>query len=108
MYYNNYCEPVKTIPRTACSWTLLRYVAGVTERTALNIVAYRDQNGKFRSRAQLNKVPGIGAKTFEQAAGFLRIRDGENPLDCTVVHPESYPVVEQIATTLNTPIAELI
>ena len=72
------------------SWTLLRYVAGVTERTALNIVQYRDQNGKFRSRAQLNSVPGVGPKTFEQAAGFLRIRDGENPLDCTAVHPESY------------------
>ncbi len=90
------------------SWTLLRYVAGVTERTALNIVAYRDEHGKFRSRAQLNKVPGIGAKTFEQAAGFLRIRDGENPLDRTAVHPESYPVVEQIAQTLNTPIDMLI
>ena len=90
------------------SWTLLRYVAGVTERTALNIVSYRDQHGKFRSRAQLNSVPGVGPKTFEQAAGFLRIRDGENPLDCTAVHPESYPVVEQIATTLGTPIAELI
>ena len=90
------------------SWTLLRYVAGVTERTALNIVQYRDQNGKFRSRAQLNSVPGVGPKTFEQAAGFLRIRDGENPLDCTAVHPESYAVVEQIATTLGTPIAELI
>jgi len=90
------------------SWTLLRYVAGVTERTALNIVQYRDQNGKFRSRAQLNSVPGVGPKTFEQAAGFLRIRDGENPLDCTAVHPESYPVVEQIAATLQTPIGELI
>ncbi len=90
------------------SWTLLRYVAGVTERTALNIVAYRDEHGKFRSRTQLNQVPGIGAKTFEQAAGFLRIRDGENPLDRTAVHPESYPVVEQIARSLNTPIAELI
>jgi len=90
------------------SWTLLRYVAGVTERTALNIVAYRDEHGKFRSRTQLNKVPGIGAKTFEQAAGFLRIRDGENPLDRTAVHPESYPVVEQIAQSLNTPIADLI
>ena len=90
------------------SWTLLRYVAGVTERIALNIVTYRDQNGKFRSRSQLNKVPGIGPKTFEQAAGFLRIRDGENPLDRTAVHPESYPVVEQIARSLNTPIAELI
>jgi uncharacterized protein len=90
------------------SWTLLRYVAGVTERTALNIVAYRDEHGKFRSRSQLNKVPGIGAKTFEQAAGFLRIRDGENPLDRTAVHPESYLVVEQIAQTLNTPIDQLI
>jgi uncharacterized protein len=90
------------------SWTLLRYVAGVTERTALNIVAYRDENGKFRSRTQLNQVPGIGAKTFEQAAGFLRIRDGENPLDRTAVHPESYPVVEQIARSLNTPVADLI
>jgi uncharacterized protein len=90
------------------SWTLLRYVAGVTERIALNIVAFRDEHGRFRSRAQLNKVPGIGAKTFEQAAGFLRIRDGENPLDCTAVHPESYPVVEQIAQSLNTPIADLI
>jgi len=90
------------------SWTLLRYVAGVTERTALNIVQYRDQNGKVRSRAQLNSVPGVGPKTFEQAAGFLRIRDGENPLDCTAVHPESYPVVEQIAATLQTPIGELI
>jgi protein Tex len=89
------------------SWTLLRFVAGVTERTALNIVAYRDEHGKFRSRSQLNKVPGIGAKTFEQAAGFLRIRDGENPLDRTAVHPESYPVVEQIAQTLNTPIDQL-
>jgi uncharacterized protein len=90
------------------SWTLLRYVAGVTERTALNIVAYRDEHGKFRSRSQLNKVPGIGARTFEQAAGFLRIRDGENPLDRTAVHPESYPVVEQIAQTLNMPIDLLI
>jgi protein Tex len=90
------------------SWTLLRYVAGITERTALNIVAYRDEHGKFRSRTQLNKVSGIGAKTFEQAAGFLRIRDGENPLDRTAVHPESYPVVEQIAQALNTPIADLI
>jgi protein Tex len=90
------------------SWTLLRFVAGVTERTALNIVAYRDEHGRFRSRSQLNRVPGIGAKTFEQAAGFLRIRDGENPLDRTAVHPESYPVVEQIAQTLKTPVDQLI
>ena len=90
------------------SWTLLRYVSGVTERTALNIVAYRNQHGRFRSRRQLNEVTGIGAKTFEQAAGFLRIRDGDDPLDATAVHPESYSVVEQLAGNLQTPIAELI
>ena len=90
------------------SWTLLRYVSGITERTALNIVSYRDEHGQFRSRAQLTKVPGIGAKTFEQAAGFLRIREGENPLDGTAVHPESYGVVEELARSLDAPVGELI
>jgi len=90
------------------SWTLLRYVAGVTERTALNIVTFRNENGSFRSRAQLRKVPGIGPKTFEQAAGFLRIRNGENLLDMTAVHPESYQIVEQIAQSLGVPIEDLI
>lgn len=90
------------------SWTLLRYVAGITERTALNIVSFRDENGRFRSRTQLKKVPGIGAKTFEQAAGFLRIRDGDQPLDMTAVHPESYAVVEQIASSLGSPVEQLI
>ncbi len=90
------------------SWTLLRYVAGITERTALNIVTFRNENGSFRSREQLRKVPGIGAKTFEQAAGFLRIRNGENLLDMTAVHPESYQIVEQIAQSFGVPIEELI
>ncbi len=90
------------------SWTLLRFVSGISERTALNIVSYRNENGRFRSRTQLNKVPGIGAKTFEQAAGFLRIRDGENLLDMTAVHPESYPVVEELARSLDAPLDELI
>jgi protein Tex len=90
------------------SWTLLRYVAGVTERTALNIVTFRNENGRFRSRAQLKEVPGIGPKTFEQAAGFLRIRNGENLLDMTAVHPESYQIVEQIAQSLSVPIEQLI
>src|SRR6185312_1490926 len=63
------------------SWALLRYVAGINERTALKIVEYRNEKGRFKSRVQLNAVPGIGPKTFEQAAGFLRIRDGEQPLD---------------------------
>jgi protein Tex len=90
------------------SWTLLRYVAGITERIALSIVGFRDANGRFGSRAQLHKVPGIGPKTFEQAAGFLRIRNGDEPLDNTAVHPESYALVEQIAGSLGTPVAELV
>jgi protein Tex len=90
------------------SWTLLRYVAGISERTAQSIVTFRNENGRFRSRAQLHKVPGIGPKTFEQAAGFLRIREGENVLDMTAVHPESYQIVEQIAQALGVPIGELI
>ena len=90
------------------SWTLLRYVAGINERTAMKIVKFRNENGRFRSRVQLKAVPGIGPKTFEQAAGFLRIRDGENPLDMTAVHPESYPVVEQMAQSLNVTVEEII
>ncbi len=90
------------------SWTLLRHVAGINERTALSIVHYRDENGSFRSRTQVLKVPGIGPKTFEQAAGFLRIRNGDNPLDMTAVHPESYPVVEQIAESLQTTVSDII
>ncbi len=90
------------------SWTLLRYVAGISERTALNIVQFRDENGRFTSRAQLKKVSGVGAKTFEQAAGFLRIRGGSQPLDSTAVHPESYELVEQIAAQLGAPIQQII
>ena len=90
------------------SWTLLRYVAGITERVALIIVQFRDENGRFTSRSQLKKVTGVGAKTFEQAAGFLRIRGGTEPLDSTAVHPESYELVGQIATTLNAPVQQII
>jgi uncharacterized protein len=90
------------------SWTLLRYVAGISERIALNIVSFRDEHGRFNSRTQLHEVSGIGPKTFEQAAGFLRIRDGEQPLDNTAVHPESYGLVELIASSLSTPVSELI
>jgi len=90
------------------SWALLRYVAGISERTALNIVAWRDKNGKFYSREQIRQVTGVGPKTFEQAAGFLRIRGGVNPLDSTAVHPESYKVVEEIARLAQAPVADLI
>jgi uncharacterized protein len=90
------------------SFALLRHVAGVTERTAMKIVEFRDSHGRFRSRAQLMSVPGFGPKTFEQAAGFLRIRGGDNPLDMTAVHPESYPVVEKIASSLKVRIEDLV
>ena len=90
------------------SWALLRYVAGINERTAQKIVEYRNEHGKFRSRVSLKAVPGFGPKTFEQAAGFLRIRGGENPLDVTAVHPESYAVVERIAESLGVTVPELI
>jgi uncharacterized protein len=90
------------------SWALLRYVAGITERTALKIMEFRNEHGRFRSRVELMAVPGFGPKTFEQAAGFLRIRGGDNPLDMTAVHPESYRVVEQMAASLGVTVAELV
>ena len=90
------------------SWALLRYVAGISERTALNIIAHRDQNGRFVGREQLKQVTGVGPKTFEQAAGFLRIRGGSNPLDSTAVHPESYALVEQIARIAGSPVEGII
>ena len=90
------------------SFALLRHVAGITERTALKIVEFRNEKGRFKSRVELRAVPGFGPKTFEQAAGFLRIRGGENPLDITAVHPESYPVVQRIAESLHVTIADLI
>jgi uncharacterized protein len=90
------------------SWALLRYVAGINERTAQKIVEFRNEHGRFRSRVQLTAVPGIGPKTFEQAAGFLRIRHGDQPLDITAVHPESYPGVEEIARRLNISLKQLV
>jgi len=90
------------------SWALLRYVAGINERAAQRIVEFRNEHGRFRSRVQLTAVSGIGPKTFEQAAGFLRIRHGDHPLDITAVHPESYPVVEQIAQRLSVSVEQLI
>ncbi|GAP64675.1 uncharacterized protein ARMA_3098 [Ardenticatena maritima] len=75
---------------------LLERVAGLTKRTAANIVAHRDAHGPFRTRQALLDVKGLGPKAFEQAAGFLRIPDGDNPLDNTAIHPESYAVVEQL------------
>lgn len=86
---------------------LLTFVSGITSSVANNIVAYRNQNGAFKNRRQLLKVSKLGPKAFEQAAGFLRIRDGENPLDNTAVHPESYSVVEAIASDLKVPLTQI-
>ncbi len=90
------------------SLALLRHVAGLNERTAQKIVEFRNENGRFRSRVQLKAVSGLGPKTFEQAAGFLRIRGGENPLDITGVHPESYPIVQRMAESLGVPVNDLV
>ncbi len=90
------------------SFALLRYVAGINESVAKRVVKYREENGAFRLRQSLLKVSGFGEKTFLQSAGFLRIKGGDNPLDSTAVHPESYPVVERIASSLGIKAPELL
>ena len=87
---------------------LLTYVSGLGPQLAENIIQYRDQNGPFKQRADLKKVPRLGEKAFEQAAGFLRIRKGENVLDTSAVHPERYPIVKQMAEDLQTSVAQLM
>jgi uncharacterized protein len=90
------------------SAALLQYISGLTTRQAHNLVAYRDTHGRFINRQQLLQVDGFGPKTFQQAAGFLRIKDGEQLLDSTAVHPETYPAVERMALSLAVPVADLI
>ncbi len=90
------------------SLELLTYVSGLGPQLAKNLVAYREQNGPFASRAQLKKVPRLGPKAFEQAAGFLRIREGENPLDASAVHPESYHIVSSMADDMGCTVLELM
>ncbi len=87
---------------------LLSRVSGLSAGVAKAVVRWREANGAFHNRQDLLKVTGLGAKTFEQSAGFLRIRDGDNPLDMTGVHPETYPVVEQIMAKTGKPVAELM
>lgn len=87
---------------------LLTYVSGLGPQLAKSIIKYRNEHGPFLSREDLKKVPRLGPKAFEQAAGFLRIRDGRNPLDATAVHPESYQVVEAMASDLGCSIKELL
>jgi uncharacterized protein len=87
---------------------LLTYVSGLGPQLAANIVAYRNEHGPFHSRAELRHVPRLGPKAFEQAAGFLRIRDGRHPLDASAVHPERYPVVDAMARDLGCSIQDLL
>lgn len=90
------------------SANLLGYVSGLNTRTALGIVEFRNQNGPFKSRNELLKVPGLGPKAFEQAAGFLRLHAGAHPLDSSAVHPERYDLVDQMAADLGCSVGELL
>ncbi|MBE7382694.1 MAG: RNA-binding transcriptional accessory protein [Leptolyngbya sp. SIO1E4] len=101
------CVNYVGVDLNTASQELLTYVSGITSTIANNIVAYRNQNGVFRDRKTLLKVPKLGPKAFEQAAGFLRIRQGNNPLDNTAVHPESYGIVNAILKDLGVDVATI-
>jgi uncharacterized protein len=102
------CVNAVGVEVNTASKQLLSYVSGLSERLSGNLVMHRNENGAFLSRAELLKVPGMGPKTFEQAAGFLRISGAKNPLDTSAVHPERYPVVEAMARDLGCTIANLM
>lgn len=89
------------------SYSLLSYIAGINSAVARNIVAYREENGKFTDRKELLKVPKLGKKAFEQCAGFLRVRDGKNPLDNTAVHPESYAAASSLLSECGFTLADI-
>ena len=102
------CVNAVGVEVNTASKQLLTYVSGVGPKLAESIVMHRDKNGPFESRANLKKVSGLGDKTFEQCAGFLRIRNAEIPLDASAVHPESYTIVESMAKDLDCSVADLI
>ncbi len=102
------CVNAVGVEVNTASRQLLGYVSGLNAITATNVIAYRNENGPFKSRKELAKVPRLGPKAFEQAAGFLRIRGGKSPLDASAVHPESYGIVEQMAADLNCAVADLM
>jgi uncharacterized protein len=102
------CVNAVGVDLNTASAPLLSRVSGIGDSLAQNIVAYRDENGPFPSREKLKDVPRLGPKAFEQCAGFLRIRDGDNPLDASGVHPESYPVVKKILERTKSNIKALI
>ncbi|MHB0842757.1 Tex family protein [Stutzerimonas nitrititolerans] len=102
------CVNAVGVDVNTASAALLARISGLNATLANNIVQYRDANGAFASRAQLKKVPRLGEKTFEQAAGFLRVMNGDNPLDASAVHPETYPLVTRIAADTGRDIRSLI
>ncbi|MBF6025514.1 Tex family protein [Lysobacter niastensis] len=102
------CVNAVGVDVNTASAALLTRVSGLSSTVAENIVVYRDQNGAFRSRKELLKVPRLGDKTFEQCAGFLRIADGDQPLDASSVHPEAYPVVERILKQCGREVKQVI
>ncbi|WP_076373883.1 Tex family protein [Mucilaginibacter lappiensis] len=102
------CVNAVGVELNTASKQILAYVSGLGPQLAQNIVEYRDQNGAFKRRDQLKKVPRLGDKAFEQAAGFLRIHNAENPLDSSAVHPERYSLLEQIAKDMNCTVKDLI
>ncbi len=101
------CVNFVGVDLNTASKELLTFVSGITGAIANNIVAYRNENGAFKQRKELLKVAKLGPKAFEQAAGFLRIRDSKNPLDNTAVHPESYAIVEKMAKDLSVPLVQI-
>ncbi|ODV13064.1 MAG: RNA-binding transcriptional accessory protein [Rubrivivax sp. SCN 70-15] len=102
------CVNAVGVDLNTASNALLTRVSGLSPAVAASIVRWRDAHGAFRNRQQLLEVTGLGPKTFEQAAGFLRIRDGDNPLDLTGVHPETYPVVHRLIESTGRPVQELM
>jgi protein Tex len=102
------CVNLVGVELNTASAPLLSRVAGIGPSLAKRIVAHRDEKGAFKSRKGLHDVAGVGPKTFEQAAGFLRVRGGDHPLDASAVHPERYPLVEKMAADLGVPVASLI
>lgn len=102
------CVNAVGVDVNTASAALLARISGLNSTLAQNIVAHRDANGAFRTRDELKKVSRLGEKTFEQAAGFLRVMNGDNPLDASAVHPETYPLVQRIAADTERDIRSLI
>ena len=102
------CVNAVGVDVNTASAALLTRVSGLNSLLAKNIVAWRDENGAFATRSMLLKVPRFGDKAFEQAAGFLRIPNGDNPLDASSVHPEAYPVVERIVAKIKAEVKQII